>query len=93
MDVEAMAKAMFEAFHARFDRMRNWARHNNQDVGPEHGRETFRAMAQAVAAMLEQPSPVDEPAAPVVEEAAPADGQALVAAPVVEMTDGNHENS
>jgi hypothetical protein len=62
MDIEAMAKAMFDAFHARFNRVRDWARHNNQDVGPEHGRETFREMARGVAAMLEQPSPVDPPA-------------------------------
>ena len=83
MDIDAMAKAMFDAFHARFDRVRNWARHNNQDVGPEHGRDTFRTMAQAVAAILEQPSPVDEPA-PVVEEAASVDeGQKLNPAPIL----------
>lgn len=67
-----MARAMFEAFHARFDRVRDWARHNNQDVGPEHGRETFRAMARAVLNMR----------APVVEEEAPVEP-----APVVEAGD------
>ena len=67
MDIEAVAKAMFDAFHARFNRVRDWARHNNQDVGPEHGRETFRAMARAVMAM---PAPVvDEPAAEPAPEA------------------------
>lgn len=70
MDIEAMARAMFEAFHARFNRVRDWAWHNNQDVGPEHGRETFRAMAQAVAAMLE--APIDEPPVEMAPEPAPA---------------------
>lgn len=87
MDIEAMAQAMFDAFHARFDRMRNWARHNNQDVGPEHGRDTFRAMARGVAAMLEEPSPVEPPVEPAIEEAAP------VAVTEEQSPDGNHENS
>lgn len=76
MDIEAMARAMFEAFHARFSRVRNWMAHPNADGGQEHGRDTFRVMAQAVAAMLEQKTPVEPVAAPVVEETAP-EGQAL----------------
>lgn len=76
MDIETMARAMFEAFHARFSRVRNWMAHPNHDGGQEHGRDTFRAMAQAVADVLEQRSPVEPFAAPVVEETAP-EGQAL----------------
>lgn len=79
MDIEAMARAMFEAFHARFSRVRSWMTHPNHDGGQEHGRDTFRVMAQAVAAILEQPSPVDAPvAAPVVEAAPEEPGQVLL---------------
>ena len=78
-----MARAMFEAFHARFSRVRNWMAHPNADGGQEHGRDTFRAMAQAVAAMLEQKSPVEVPVqiqAPAMQQQmdAPDDGQKLV---------------
>ena len=65
MYIEAAAKAMFDTFHARFDRMRNWARHPDADT-LEPGRESFRDMARAVEAMLGMP--VEE--APVAEVAA-----------------------
>lgn len=68
MDIDAMARAMFDALHERFNRMRNWDRHPEKDVSYELGRESFRHMAQAVGALLSAPAPVEE-AAPV--EAAP----------------------
>jgi hypothetical protein len=51
MDVEAMAHAMFSAYHAHYGRFRDWKRAPMQDVGPEMGKQTFLLMAQAVADM------------------------------------------
>jgi hypothetical protein len=53
MDVEAMAHAMFSAYHAHYGRFRDWKRAPMQDVGPEMGKQTFLLMAQAVADMPE----------------------------------------
>ena len=50
MDIEASAKAMFDSLHARFNRIRDWAAHPDGDSGAgELGRDSFRAMATAVA--------------------------------------------
>lgn len=43
-----MARAAFEALHARFHRPRNWDRHPDDDQDVELGRESFRAMAKAM---------------------------------------------
>src|SRR6185312_17508797 len=51
MDVDAMAHAMFSAYHAHYGRFRDWKRAPMQDVGPEMGKQTFLLMAQAVADM------------------------------------------
>lgn len=50
MDIEAMARAMFDEFHARFNRARTWLNHPDDD-GLESGRNTFRAMAEAAMAV------------------------------------------
>lgn len=76
MDIEAMAQAMFDALHERFNRARDWARHRDQDVGPEFGRETFRHMARAAAAV---PPPVVEDA----PSAASVEGEAMEHAPEI----------
>jgi hypothetical protein len=62
VDIEAMAHAMFSAYHAHYGRFRDWRRAPMQDVGPEIGKQTFLIMAQAVADM---PKPEVEEVAPV----------------------------
>ena len=57
MDIDAMAHAMFSAYHAHYGRFRDWKRAPMQDVGPEMGKQTFLIMAQAVADM---PAPAVE---------------------------------
>ena len=51
MNIEAVAEAMFGAYHAHYGRFRDWKRAPMQDVGPEIGKQTFLIMAQAVASM------------------------------------------
>lgn len=50
-DVNAMAEAMFLAFHQRADRVRNWATAPVEDIGPESGRMTWTFLASVAAAV------------------------------------------
>ena len=56
-DIESMARAMFERFHGMVHRPRNWDLHPDEDAGVEAGRNTFRAMADAVKGL--EPAPLD----------------------------------
>lgn len=62
MNIEAMARAAFEALHAHHARPRDWALHPDEDAGTEMGRDTFRRMAAASAGATTLPEPVAEPA-------------------------------
>lgn len=71
MDIEAMAQAMFDEFHQRFNRQRSWLNHPDGD-GMESGRDTFRRMAEAavaVAGMVEAVAPFIPTDEPVITEA------------------------
>ena len=69
LDIEAMARAAFEALHSLGNRIRNWDTHPDEDAGVEMGRNTFRAMAGAAAATVApEPAPsqfAQEPLSPV----------------------------
>lgn len=52
MDVEEMARAMFEKLHAMNFRPRRWDTHPEEDCDVELGRNTFREMAKAAHDML-----------------------------------------
>ena len=47
ISIEATARAMFDVWHRRNDRTRNWDAHPDDD-GAEAGRNAFRAMAAEV---------------------------------------------
>lgn len=73
MNIEAAARAMFDAFHARANRLRRWDTHPDDD-GMEPGRDTFRDMARAVDALrrvVTVPAADEPAAAPVEPEPAP----------------------
>lgn len=74
-DVEAAAEAMFNAFHTREHRFRVWAVHPDEDNGAEHGRDAFRAMAEAALKLFEiqEPTVVMSSAHGTVEMAIPQD--------------------
>lgn len=63
MDIEAAARAMFEVFHGRENRPRNWDAHPDND-NMEPGRDAFREMARAAAATAPEPVETAEPMPP-----------------------------
>src|SRR4051812_24307299 len=70
-DVNAMAEAMFLAFHQRAGRVRSWAAAPVEDIGPESGRMTWVFLASVAAAV------------PSVEEREEAEARAASAVPPV----------
>lgn len=63
MSIESAAAAMFARYHEINARPRRWDQHPDEDNGPELGRETFRAMAEAAEPHLQ---PESAPAAETV---------------------------
>ncbi len=53
IDIEASARAMFDAWHSAADRIRKWDSHPDEDAGPEPGRDTFRMLASATVPLPE----------------------------------------
>jgi len=84
LDIEAMARAAFEALHSLGNRIRNWDTHPDEDAGVEMGRNTFRAMAGAAAATVAPeaaPSQfAQEPLSPVGDAGTPSSAEPVMTA-------------